>query len=83
MVCREKTDKRRLIRIVRTPTNGVVIDSTGKQNGRGAYLCDKSVCWERAIKRNVLNNALKTTLSEREKEAIWADRPKSAETEQH
>jgi hypothetical protein len=49
-----------LTRIVRTPEGRIIIDPTGKANGRGAYLCSERACWERAIKRRVLNHALKT-----------------------
>ena len=38
VVTREKYPKGELIRVVRTPEGNVVIDLTGKQNGRGAYL---------------------------------------------
>ncbi len=38
VITREKCDKRDLIRIVRTPEREVIIDETGKANGRGAYL---------------------------------------------
>lgn len=38
VVTREKYPKKELIRVVRTPEGLVVVDETGKQNGRGAYL---------------------------------------------
>jgi len=76
IVCREKFDKRRLIRIVRTPDDGVVIDVSGKRNGRGAYLCDQVGCWENAIKKTqLLDNALATKLTEMERREIAAHRP--------
>jgi predicted RNA-binding protein YlxR (DUF448 family) len=59
IACRDKTAKRALTRIVRTPEGAVVIDPTGKRNGRGAYLCDDPACWERAISTRLLANALK------------------------
>ena len=63
--CREVLSKRALIRIVRTP-NGVQVDPTGKQAGRGAYLHDQKSCWELALK-GALSAALKVELSEAEK----------------
>ena len=36
--CRENKDKRDLLRIVKTPEGEVLIDSTGRMNGRGAYI---------------------------------------------
>ena len=31
-----------------SPQDGVVVDLSGKKNGRGAYLCDQVVCWDNA-----------------------------------
>ncbi|MFZ1552139.1 YlxR family protein [Candidatus Amarolinea dominans] len=63
VVCREVQGKRALIRIVRTPTEGVLADPTGKRAGRGAYLCQRPSCWERALSGQVLARALHTTLT--------------------
>ena len=63
IVCRTVHDKRALVRLVRTPEGTVIIDPTGKANGRGAYLCQNPACWERGLHKKVLANALKTTLS--------------------
>lgn len=63
VVCREKDAKREFIRIVRTPDSDVVIDRTGKMNGRGAYLCTRRSCWERAADGPALAQALRTELS--------------------
>ena len=60
--CRERSAKRTLIRIVRTPEGSVEIDSHGKMNGRGAYLCDDPACWRRALSGDALARALKTEL---------------------
>lgn len=62
IACREKSSKRGLIRIVRTPEGTVEVDPTGKRNGRGAYLCDQRTCWERALTGKLLANALKTEI---------------------
>jgi len=48
---------------VRTPTGEVRIDPTGKQAGRGAYLCRMRDCWEQALSSQRLAGALKTTLT--------------------
>jgi predicted RNA-binding protein YlxR (DUF448 family) len=61
--CREKGDKRGLIRIVRTPEQQVRVDPTGKQNGRGAYLCYKRTCWQRALSTPILARALNTDIN--------------------
>lgn len=74
VVCRRQFDKRRLTRVVRTSENGVRIDPTGKQNGRGAYLCDQAACWDKAIRQAaILNQALNAQLTDAELAAIAAD----------
>jgi uncharacterized protein len=74
VVCREKDNKRKLIRVVRTE-GGVQIDPTGKLNGRGAYLCEQSSCWENAVKSNVLDKALRTTLTREDRERLQQAKP--------
>ena len=62
VVCRETKPKRDLVRVVLLAEGGVIIDETGKRNGRGAYICKQSVCWDQAIKRGSLNRALRVDL---------------------
>lgn len=38
VITQEKYPKKELIRVVRTPENTVIVDITGRANGRGAYL---------------------------------------------
>lgn len=51
--------KRELVRIVATPDGSIRIDPTGRQAGRGAYLCPSLDCLEQARKRKALDRALK------------------------
>ncbi len=74
IACRQKRDKRQLTRLVRTE-NGVVVDPTGKQNGRGAYVCDQPQCWEKIIKSQLLDKALKIEISADQKSAIASQQP--------
>jgi uncharacterized protein len=66
-----------LTRLVRTPEEGVQVDLTGKQNGRGAYLCDQPECWDKALVSDVLAKALRTTLTDADRERLQAARPPS------
>lgn len=68
--CREVNSKRSLIRVVRRP-EGIMIDSTGKLAGRGAYLHDRRSCWERGLK-GALAHALKTELTQQDRDALTA-----------
>lgn len=70
IVCRETGAKRNLTRLVRTPDEGIQVDLTGKRNGRGAYLCDKPSCWQRAIESDVLAKALRTTVTDEDKQRL-------------
>lgn len=63
-VCREQGTKRALTRVVRQPDGSVVIDPSGRRNGRGAYICDKPGCWDRAASTDVLAKALNVDLSQ-------------------
>ena len=47
--CGEMKPKKELIRVLRTEENEFVLDTTGKKNGRGAYLCMSKDCFERAV----------------------------------
>jgi len=62
IACRSTSGKREFVRVVRTPEGAVEIDLTGKKAGRGAYLHPAYVCWEQALKKGRLEQALKTKL---------------------
>lgn len=60
--CREMKAKRELIRIIRTSEDGILVDATGKKNGRGAYICPNRECLEKAMKNKGLERSLKTAI---------------------
>jgi hypothetical protein len=60
--CRTVQDKRNLIRIVRTPEDGIQIDLIGKMHGRGAYLHDQKACWDKGLKGSI-SKALRVELT--------------------
>lgn len=73
--CRTVLAKRQLIRLVRLPGEApapdrVVVDPTGKANGRGAYLHNRRSCWDLALKSGALARALKATLTEADRAAL-------------
>ena len=63
IACRRKKPKRELIRIVRTPQNSVIMDTRGKESGRGAYICRSRDCWTDSLKRKRVSYALKVDLT--------------------
>lgn len=64
VITKEKLPKQELIRIVRTPENNVIIDQTGKANGRGAYLKKQKEVFEQAKKQKTLNKILEVEIPE-------------------
>ena len=68
--CRTTAAKRGFVRVVRRADGHVVVDPTGKANGRGAYLCASPSCWEVALKRGRLAQSLRVTISEQDRQAL-------------
>lgn len=62
--CREKREKRDLLRVVRSPEGEISIDFTGKKSGRGAYICHSSACLKKAKKSGILARQLNCEISE-------------------
>ncbi len=58
VACREPHPKKELFRIVRDKEGAISFDSTGKAQGRGAYICPKIECLEKAYKTKVLARTL-------------------------
>lgn len=62
--CMEMKSKKELIRVVKTPENEFIIDTTGKKNGRGAYICPKSECIQKAAVHKSLNRSFQMMIAE-------------------
>jgi len=60
--CGQMKSKKEMIRVLKTPEDEIVIDSTGKKNGRGAYLCCRVECLQKAIKTKGLERSLKVSI---------------------
>ena len=60
MACNTKKNKYDLIRIVRNKKGEILVDKTGKLNGRGAYICNNIECLEKVIKTNRISRVLKS-----------------------
>jgi hypothetical protein len=68
--CGEVKPKKELLRIVRTPNREINFDPTGKASGRGAYMCPKKDCLDRAVKKKKFSAALEVPESEKEIEKL-------------
>ena len=64
MGCKEKKEKKQLIRIVKNKMNEISLDRTGKQEGRGAYICDNIECLEKIIKSKRLEKIFDIKISD-------------------
>ena len=73
VACRAADEKRWFVRIVRTPDGHVVVDPSGKANGRGAYLCAKPECFDVARQRRRLDVALKVNLKDDDYDRLRRD----------
>lgn len=57
--CGEMKPKKELLRVLRTEDEGFVLDTTGKKNGRGAYICYSRNCFQKAVKNKGLERSFK------------------------
>ena len=61
--CGEMKSKKEMMRVLKTPEEEIVLDVTGKKNGRGAYLCKSMECLKKARKNRGLERSFKMSLS--------------------
>lgn len=57
--CNEMKPKKEMIRVIKTAEEEILLDTTGRKNGRGAYLCPNSECLKKAIKSKGLERSFK------------------------
>ena len=60
--CREMKNKKEMIRVLKTAEDEIVLDVTGKKNGRGAYICFSREGLEKARKNHGLERSLKASI---------------------
>ncbi len=72
--CREMKNKKELIRVLKTD-EGIIIDDTGKKNGRGAYICPNADCLKKAIDNKGLERSFKMPVDKR----VYEDLKRSLE----
>lgn len=60
--CREMKNKKEMIRVLKTAEDEIVLDATGRKNGRGAYICKSRECLEKARKNYGLERSLKAAI---------------------
>ena len=60
--CGEMKSKKEMIRVLKTSEDEIVLDATGRKNGRGAYLCPSMDCFKKAVKNKGLERSFKTAI---------------------
>ena len=60
--CNEMKPKKELIRVLKTTEEEIILDKTGKKNGRGAYLCNSLECFKQARKSRGLERSLQVKI---------------------
>lgn len=65
IACRQMFDKKDLTRVVKNKEGQIFVDSSGKANGRGAYVCTNQSCLEKLKKQKILNKAFKCMVEEK------------------
>ena len=60
--CGEMKAKKELLRVLRTEEGEFVLDTTGRKNGRGAYICPSMACFEKAVKSRGLERSFKMAI---------------------
>lgn len=62
--CGEMKNKKEMLRVIKTPEGEICLDTTGRKNGRGAYVCMSGECLAKARKNKGLERSLKTAIPE-------------------
>ena len=68
--CNGSFPKKGLIRVLKTPEGTITVDRTGRQNGRGAYICDSRECLEKAIRSKGIERSLGVPVPDEVKESL-------------
>ena len=62
--CNEMKPKKELVRVLKTPEDEIVLDKTGKKNGRGAYICKSAECFKQGLKKKCFYRAFGMNIPE-------------------
>ncbi|HOA85368.1 MAG: YlxR family protein [Clostridiales bacterium] len=79
--CNEHKSKREMLRVVRTPEGEVMLDFSGRKNGRGAYICRDVRCLKKARKSKRLDRSLGCEVPEEVYDAMEAELGENGEAD--
>ena len=60
--CGEMKSKKEMIRVIKTADEEILLDATGRKNGRGAYLCPSMECMKKPVKSKGLERSFKMAI---------------------
>ena len=60
--CQIMNNKKDMMRVLKTADEGIILDTTGKKNGRGAYICPNADCLKKARKAKRIDRAFEVTI---------------------
>lgn len=60
--CKEMKPKKEMMRVIKSADGEIFLDTTGKKNGRGAYICKQVECLEKAFSNHGLERSLKISI---------------------
>lgn len=60
--CQKMKSKKEMIRVIKTAEDEIMLDATGRKNGRGAYLCPSMECLKKAVKGKGLERSFKMAI---------------------
>lgn len=63
-------NKKEMLRVLKTTDEQIIIDATGRKNGRGAYICPSMDCYRKAVKNKGLERSLKMAIPKEVYEAL-------------
>lgn len=68
--CGEMKSKKEMVRVIKTPEGEILLDATGRKNGRGAYVCPSIVCLQKAEKQHGLERSFKMAIPQEVYESL-------------
>ncbi|WP_124064954.1 YlxR family protein [Clostridium sp. E02] len=68
--CGEMKNKKEMIRVLKTSEDVMILDTTGRKNGRGAYICPSMECFKKAVKSKGLERSFKMSIPKEVYEAL-------------
>ncbi len=68
--CGEMKSKKEMVRILKTESGEIILDATGRKNGRGAYLCPNMECFRKAVKGRGIERSFKMAVPKEVYEAL-------------